>query len=106
MLAGHNHRQVLAELLAASTTTTELNKDDACKPIVDMLRELRFFQLGLRASVALFSTLPALAAALSNTLVCVADAIDNFILEWRNGPEETVEYEKKWRSGDRSQMEM
>ncbi|OSX74570.1 hypothetical protein BU14_0283s0004 [Porphyra umbilicalis] len=106
MLVGHNHRQVLAELLAASTTTAEVENDDERKPIVDMLRELRFFQLGMRAAVALFFSLPTLAAALSNTLVCVADAIDNFIIEWRNGPEQTVEYEKKWRSGERSQMEM
>jgi len=71
-----------------------------------MLRELRFIQLGLRAAVALFSTLPALAADLSNTLVCVAYAIDNLILEWRTRPEEKIEYEKKWRSGERWQMKM
>jgi len=43
---------------------------------------------------------------LSATLVAVADAVERFVHEWRNGPERTVSYERRWGSGKLSQAEM
>jgi len=106
VLSGSNHRQVITELLAASTSATELPETDEHKPIVDMLRELRFVQLGMRAASCLFASLPALVTALSTTLHCVADAIESFLREWHNGPEKAVEFERVWKCGARSQEEM
>ena len=109
-LAGHlaaaDHYQKVGDLLAASTADAQLREDDERKPVADMLKELRFMALGLRAAKRLHRSLPALEGALSGALVSVADAVDEFVQAWRSGPEKTVAYERRWGGTQRSQEEM
>ena len=105
-LASADHHQKVRDLLAASTADEQLREDDERKPVADMLKELRFMELGLRAATRLHRSLPALTGALSGALVAVADAVVKFVQAWRSGPEKTVAYERRWGGRQRSQEEM
>jgi len=105
-LAAADHHQKVRDLLAASTADAQLREDDERKPAADMLKELRFMELGLRAAKRLHRSMPALAGALSGALVAVATAVDKVLRAWRCGPEMTVAYERRWGGMLRSQEEM
>ncbi|OSX77405.1 hypothetical protein BU14_0150s0017 [Porphyra umbilicalis] len=102
-----DYKTVIGRLLSMSTSDEPLSDmDEDCKPVVEMLRELRFVQLGVRSCALLFAALPALAGALARCLLSVARSIDNFVSEWRKGPHAALQYEKTWSGGGRSQEEM
>jgi len=95
------------EVLGMATSTTPVAEGPMDKKsVVELLRDLRFMQLGMRTAASLFKAMPALPTALAGGLRCVADAVEKFVLEWRNGPDATLKYQNKWESGTRSQEEM
>jgi len=103
--AGAGIREVLG--MATSTAAVPVvEADNSKKPIVELLRDLRFMQLGVRACASLFKTMPMLPASLARCLRSVANAVEKFVLEWRNGPDATLKYQKNWECGKRSQEEM
>jgi len=110
MLAKLPHQEdggdAVREVLGMATSGVAIAELNEKKPIVELLRELRFMQLGVRTSASLFKALSMLPTALGRGLHCVADAIDKFVLEWSNGPAATLKYEKRWKCGERSQKEM
>lgn len=101
-----NHGAVVADLLARSTLDADPKDDDDHAPIVILLRELRFVQLGLRSFSCMFEAHAGLSSTLANGLRCVAASIDQFVAEWRNGPEGSTRYQSKWEGGGRSQADM
>lgn len=103
VLSGENPSRELHRLLALATSDQSLEDIEDSKPVVDLLRDLRLVQLGLRSCKPLFAHLSGLSSALAGSLLCVADAIDLFVLEWRNGPELSRQYQQRWYGGDRSQ---
>jgi len=103
--AGAGIRDVLG--MATSTTAVPaIEADNSKKPVVELLRYLHFMQLGVRACASLFKTMPVLPAALARFLRSVANAVEEFVLEWRNGPDAKLKYQKNWECGKRSQEEM
>lgn len=105
-LQGPDCRSVVGQLLAKATSGDALPADSDMTPVVQLLRDLRFVQLGMRSCMSLFAVVPGLSGALARGLRCIADAIDLFVLEWRNGPEQTRQYEKKWGGGGSSQVQL
>lgn len=101
-----NHGAVVADLLARSTLDADPKEDDDHAPIVMLLRELCFVQLGLRSSSCMFEAHAGLSSTLANGLRCVAASMDQFVAEWRNGPEGSTWYQSKWEGGGRSQADM
>ena len=91
---------------SALVTSGAASSADESNAVVDLLCDLRFVQLGMRACLSLFSKIEALPTTLARALQCVADAIDKFVLEWRNGPDESVANQNKWECGTRSPTEM
>jgi len=99
----------IREVLGMATSTAAVpvvEEDNSKKPIVELLRDMRFMQLGVPACASLFKTMPMLSAALARCLSSVANAVDKFVLEWCKGPDATQEYQKKWECGKRLQEEM
>jgi len=93
-------------VLGMATSGAEIDDMDGRKSVVGLLRELRFMQLGVRSAVSLFPAMPKMFAALADGLSCVADVVDIFVLEWRTGPEKTVQYQNKWECRQRTQEDM
>jgi len=99
----------IREVLGMATSTAAVpvvEEDNSKKPIVELLRDMRFMQLGVPACASLFKTMPMLSAALARCLSSVANAVDKFVLEWCKGPDATQEYQEKWECGKRLQEEM
>lgn len=96
----------LGELLALATSDKKDAVDESNSAMVDLLRELRFVQLGLRSCLPFFKELSRLPCVLADGLLCVADAIERFVAEWQAGPEATVDYQNKWEGKGRSQADM
>jgi len=94
------------EVLGMATSGEEIDDKDGRRSVVGLLRELRFMQLGVRSAVSLFKAMPTLSAVLADALSCVANAVDKFVLEWRTGPEKTVQYQDKWECRQRTQEDM
>ncbi|KAK1866321.1 hypothetical protein I4F81_008841 [Pyropia yezoensis] len=63
-----NHGAVVADLLARSTWDADPKDDDDHAPIVILLRELRFVQLGLRSFSCMFEAHAGLSSTLANGL--------------------------------------
>lgn len=101
-----DHQDVVAGLLARSTLDEDPDVNDSHSSIVMLLRELRFLQLGLRSFSCIFDANAELASTLAEGLRCVAGSIDQFVEEWRNGPEGASRYQSKWEGQGRSQAEM
>lgn len=97
---------VLAQLLALSTANDKDGISDGNALMVELLKDLRFVQLGLRSCLALFKDLPRLPGLLASCLSCVAASIDRFMAECQAGPEATMGYQSKWVGAGLSQVEL
>eukprot|EP00170_Pyropia_yezoensis_P003075 contig_12933_g3082 len=108
-LRSEDHEVAVKDLLSLATSTEIMGGESEHQVkylVVKLLRDLRFVQLGLRSCASLFSDLPNLHIALAQGLLCTADSVDQFVLEWRNGSEKTQMYQRLWEGGGRSQDEM
>lgn len=100
-----DHPKVVADALAIATSGEQISAANKT-PTVELLRDLRFLHLGVRSCVSLFPKVVDLNGALAGVLTRIADSIDKFVLEWRNGPEQTRKYQECWEGGGQSQAEL
>lgn len=100
-----DHPTVLAGALALATSVEQLSATDRT-PTVELLRDLRFMHLGVRSCVPLFPKVVDLNGALAGVLVRISESIDKFVLEWRNGPEQTLKYRERWEGVGQSQVQL
>lgn len=107
VLRGENAREAVLKILASATTSKEHVDGAEKQPMVSIFRELRFLQLGIRSSAALSLHLPHLFGVLAGGLVCAADCIDLFVLEWRaGGPAQNRHYQDRWSGAGRSTTDL
>lgn len=100
-----DHPTVMAGALALATSGEQLSAADKT-PTVELLRDLRFMHLGVPSCVSLFPKVVELNGALAGVLVRISESIDKFVLEWRNGPEQTRKYQESWGGVGKSQAEL
>lgn len=106
MLRGEQSSKTLGDVLSLATSAASIERIGDNKAEAELLRDLRFVQLGLRSCRLLFAQLRGLPSAFAVGLTRVADAIEIFILEWRNGSDLTRQYQQRWCIGDRSQADL
>lgn len=95
LLRGEEAGAALSKLLALSTADRHDGINEGSTRVVELLSELRFVQLGLRACSSIFKHLPELPGVLADGLCCVAASIERFVAEWRAGSDPTVAYQHK-----------
>lgn len=104
-LTGNDAGATVGSVLAMSTSTTPIDHIGAMRPVVELLRDLRFLQLGLRSSASLFPAMPGLGDSLAQCFTETARAIDLFVLEWRGGSD-SGSYQRRWEGAGQSQQQL